>query len=82
MIHYNKEEYKSERLLMQALLKNLKKVFIKTDKILWLLTIAATVYSVILIQSMQRGYRYNYLTSQVLAIVIGYILAIVMMLIG
>ena len=66
---------------MQALLKNLKKVFIKTDKILWLLTIAATVYSVILIQSMQRGYRYNYLTSQVLAIVIGYILAIVMMLI-
>ena len=63
---------------MEGLLKRLKKFFIKTDKILWLLTIIATVYSVILIQSMQRGYRYNYLFSQILAIVIGYVLAIVL----
>ena len=62
---------------MQTLLKNLKKFFIKTDKILWLLTIIATVYSVILIQSMQRGYQYNYLTSQVLAIIIGYAIALI-----
>ena len=66
---------------MQTLLKNLKKFFIKTDKTLWLLTIIATVYSVILIQSMQRGFEYNYLTSQILAIVIGYIIAIFMTLI-
>ena len=63
---------------MQTLLKKIKKFFIKTDKILWLLTIVATVYSIILIQSMQRGYKYNYLTSQILAIVIGYIIAIIL----
>ena len=61
---------------MESLLKNLKKFFTKTDKILWLLTIAATVYSVILINSMQRASSYNYLTSQILAIVAGYIMMI------
>ena len=63
---------------METILKNLKKFFTKTDKILWLLTIAATVYSVILINSMQRASDYNYLTSQVLAIIVGYILMIVL----
>ena len=63
---------------MQTLLKNIKKFFLKTDKILWLLTIAATVYSIILIQSMQRSSDYNYLTSQVLAIIIGYVIAIIL----
>lgn len=63
---------------MQTILKNLKQFFIKTDKILWLLTIAATVYSVILIKSMQRDFAYNYLTSQILAIVIGYTIAIIL----
>lgn len=63
---------------MQTLLKNLKKFFIKTDKILWMLTIIATVYSIILIQSMQRGYKYNYLTSQILAIIIGYLIALLL----
>ncbi len=63
---------------MQTIFKNIKKFFIKTDKILWLLTIAATVYSIILIQSMQRGFEYNYLTSQILAIVIGYIVAVIL----
>lgn len=66
---------------MQTILKNLRKFFIKTDKTLWLMTIIATVFSVILIQSMQRGFEYNYLTSQILAIVIGYIIAIFMTLI-
>ena len=63
---------------MQTILKKFKQFFIKTDKTLWLLTIIATVYSVILIQSLQRGYSYNYLTSQILAIIIGYIIAIFM----
>lgn len=63
---------------MQTILKNLKSFFIKTDKMLWLLTIVATVYSVILIQSMQRGYRYNFLFSQVLAIIIGLFIALLM----
>ena len=63
---------------MQTILKKFKQFFIKTDKTLWLLTIIATVYSVILIQSMQRGYSYNYLTSQILVIIIGYIIAMFM----
>ena len=61
---------------MSTLFKKLKTFFINTDKMLWLLTISATVFSVVLIKSMQRTYEYNYLTSQVLAIVIGYILVV------
>ena len=61
---------------MASLLKNIKNFFIKTDKILWLLTIAATVYSVMLISSMQRSSDYNYLTSQVIAIAIGFVIMI------
>ena len=58
--------------------KDLKKFFIKTDKILWLLTIAATVYSVMLISSMQRASDYNYLTSQAIAIAAGFVAVIVL----
>lgn len=43
---------------------------------LWLLTIVAVVYSILLIDSMQRTYDYNYLQSQTIAIVVGYIGAI------
>ena len=62
---------------MAKLWKNIKTFFIKTDKILWLLTLAATVYSLMLIKSMQRSYEYNYMTSQILAIIVGYILVII-----
>lgn len=34
--------------------------FRKTDVVLWLLTIAAVVYSMLLISSMQRADTYNY----------------------
>ena len=66
---------------MASILKNLKKFFSNTDKTLWLLTISATVYSIMLISSMQRSYEYNYLTSQMIAIIVGYIMVIVMTLI-
>jgi rod shape determining protein RodA len=66
---------------MASILKNLKKFFQKTDKMLWLLTISATVYSVMLIKSMQRSYEYNYLTSQMIAIVVGDVMVIVLTLI-
>lgn len=62
---------------MSAVFKGLKKFFGKTDILLWLLTIAATVYSIILIKSMQRSSEYNYLAPQTLAIIIGYVLAII-----
>ena len=66
---------------MQKIIKGLTKFFTKTDVILWLLAIAASVYSLILINSMQRASDYSYMTPQVLALVIGYIAAVVITLI-
>ena len=63
---------------MSAVLKHLKKFFVNSDKLLWLFTIAATVYSCMLIHSMQRSSDYNYLTSQLIAIVAGFVLVIVL----
>lgn len=66
---------------MQKIIKGLTKFFTKSDVILWLLTIAASVYSILLIKSMQRSSDYSYITPQLLALVIGYIAAIVITLI-
>ena len=63
---------------MSTVLKHLKKFFVNTDKLLWLFTITATVYSTMLINSMQRTSEYNYLTSQILAIIVGYIIVVVL----
>lgn len=57
--------------------KSIKNFFTKTDKLLWLLTIIAVSYSVLLISSMQRTSDYNYLQSQLIAIVAGYIFAVI-----
>lgn len=45
--------------------------FRRTDVILWLLTLCAIVYSLLLISSMQRAYEYNFLRSQLAAVIIG-----------
>ncbi|MBQ3264181.1 MAG: FtsW/RodA/SpoVE family cell cycle protein [Ruminococcus sp.] len=66
---------------MQKVLKGLTRFFTKSDVILWLLTIAASVYSLLLINSMQRSSDYSYMTPQILALIIGYIAAIVITLI-
>ncbi|MBQ3284071.1 MAG: FtsW/RodA/SpoVE family cell cycle protein [Ruminococcus sp.] len=66
---------------MQKIIKGLTKFFTKSDVILWLLTIAASVYSILLIKSMQRSSDYSYITPQLLALVVGYIAAIVITLI-
>ena len=50
--------------------------FRKTDIVMWLLTIAAIVYSMLLISSMQRAGDYNYIRSQVIAVIIGFAAAI------
>lgn len=44
-----------------------------TDKILWLLTIVASTYSLILIYSIQTSTETNYLKSQLFAVIIGII---------
>ena len=62
---------------MGSLIKGIKNFFTKTDIILWLLTIVAIIYSVLLISSMQRTSDYNYLQSQIIAIAAGYVGAIV-----
>ena len=67
-----------ERPDMDAVLKHLKKFFVNSDKLLWLFSITAMVFSCMLIQSMQRSSEYNYLNSQILAILVGVVLIIVL----
>ncbi len=66
---------------MTKIIKGLTKFFTKSDVILWLLAVAASVYSLILINSMQRASDYSYLTPQILALTLGYIAAVVITLI-
>lgn len=66
---------------MTKIIKGLTKFFTKSDVILWLLAVAASVYSLILINSMQRASDYSYMTPQILALTLGYIAAVVITLI-
>lgn len=66
---------------MTKIIKGLTKFFTKSDVILWLLAVAASVYSLILINSMQRASDYSYMTPQILALALGYIAAVVITLI-
>lgn len=45
--------------------------FRKTDIVLWMLTIAAVIYSLLLISSMQRSGDYNYIRPQLTAVILG-----------
>ena len=45
--------------------------FKKTDKVLWVLTALAVIYSLLLISSMQRAGEYNYMKSQLFAVILG-----------
>lgn len=49
----------------------------KSDKALWLLTMLAIMYSLILIASMQRSGEYNFLQTQIIAITIGLVAAVI-----
>lgn len=67
---------------MGKIAENLKLYFSKTDIILWIFTIIATVYSLLLISDMQRAGSYNYLYTQIVAIVLGLVLAFVISLVN
>ena len=54
---------------MQKAIKGLTQFFTKSDVILWLLTISASAYSLLLINSMQRASDYSYMTPQILALI-------------
>lgn len=62
---------------MNKLTENVSEFFRKTDIVLWLLTLAAVVYSLLLISSMQRAGEYSFLRSQLAAVVLGLALAAV-----
>lgn len=49
----------------------------RSDIVLWILTIIAITYSLLLISSMQRSGNYSFLRTQTLAIIIGLIAAVV-----
>lgn len=59
----------------------IKQYFSKCDNWLWFFTVCTTVYSVLLISSMQRAGEYNFLRTQMLAIIIGYVGAVIISLI-
>lgn len=49
----------------------------RTDKLFWLLTITASVYGFLLIYSQQRNGGTNFLKTQIIAVGIGYIAAVI-----
>lgn len=61
---------------MSRLFHSAADFFKRTDIILWIMTVAAVIYSLLLISSMQRSGEYNYLKTQLAAVVIGLIAAV------
>lgn len=62
---------------MNVFFTSVKNYFKKTDTVLWILTTAAVVYSLLLISSMQRAGSYNYMKTQIAAIIIGFGFAVI-----
>lgn len=67
---------------MGKIIDNIKMYLGKTDIILWVFTIIATVYSLMLISDMQRAGTYNYMFTQIIAIIIGLAAAVLISLIN
>ena len=63
---------------MKKIAKSARFYLKKTDVKLWALILAATVYSLLLIASMQRSGEYNYFRTQLLAVLIGFAAAVVL----
>lgn len=61
---------------MKNLWRSVRFYLKNTDVILWLLTLAATGFSLLLIASMQRSGDYNYLKTQSAAVLIGFAAAV------
>lgn len=55
--------------------------FRRTDNIFWVLTVIATLYGCCLIASQQRSGDVNFLKTQIIAVILGYIAAVVLSLI-
>ena len=59
------------------LFSGISRFFKKTDVLYWVLTLIASVYGCVLIASLQRGGDVNFLRTQILAVSIGYVAAII-----
>lgn len=66
---------------MGKITEGIVKYIKNTDRILWILSLGATIYGLLLINSMQRAGNYNYMRSQIIAISIGIVAAVVISLI-
>lgn len=49
----------------------------RTDKIFWFTTVVASIYGICLVASQQRGGTVNFLRTQLLAVAVGYIAAVI-----
>jgi rod shape determining protein RodA len=56
---------------LEKVLEEIKSYFKKTDIILWIFTFVAIIYSLLLISDMQRAGTYNYMITQIAAIIAG-----------
>lgn len=64
--------------LLKTIFSGIWEYLKNTNKLFWLLTIAASCYGCLLIASVQRSTNYNYLKTQIIAISLGYIGAIIL----
>lgn len=62
---------------MKIIYEHIADYFKYTDKFLWLLIIGLNTISLLLIASMQRAGEYNYLKTQIIALVIGLVGAVI-----
>lgn len=66
---------------MSRVLSSLTNYFKRADKLFWLFSLAITVYGLLLVKSASRGAEVDYFKSQLIAVIIGYTVAIFLTLI-
>lgn len=62
---------------MKTILRKTGQFFVKSDNILWILSLIAFIYSVVLLNSIQRATDYVLTSTQIIAILLGFIIAII-----
>lgn len=63
---------------MSKVLESFQSYFRRTNKLLWLVMIAISVYGLLLVASASRTFATNYFKTQLIAVVLGYIAAYIL----
>lgn len=63
---------------MSRALDSFKLYFKQTNKLLWLIMIAISVYGLLLVASVTRAFEVNYFKTQLVAAILGYVAAIIL----